>query len=169
MMSDDPILQMRSRSRQSRPLIFVWIQVEWVIFPIRFSVPSTFRGVIGIRSLWRRMWCFFAYRGCMKSPPAPVSSRTEVSTVLFSFSVLHVMGMVMVKDLFPKSATSTEERISVLNVEVERSPKNPHRSSCSRIVCPSPLSPCLPLNCVSSLVRCSPSSFLRIWPKPFLR
>src|SRR5277367_900041 len=50
-MSEDPILQMRSRSRHSRPSILVLIQVEWVIFPIRFSVPSTFRGVMGIRSL----------------------------------------------------------------------------------------------------------------------
>src|SRR5271170_6151518 len=96
------------------------------------------------------MWCFFAYWGCMKSPPALVSSRTEVSTILFSVSVLHVMGMVIVKDLFPKSATSTEERVSVLNVEVERSPKNPHRSSCSQTTCPSPPSPYLPLDlCVS--------------------
>src|SRR5271168_4452904 len=108
------------------------------------------------------MWCFSAYRGCMKSPPAPVSSRTEVSTVLFSFSVLHIMGMVMVKDLFPKSATSTEERISVLNVEVERSPKNPHRSSCSQTICPSPPSPCLLLDCVFALGQCLPSSFHRI-------
>src|SRR5271168_3327648 len=108
------------------------------------------------------MWCFLVYRGCMKSPPAPVSSRTGVSTILFYFSVLHVMGMVMVKDLFPKSATSTEERISVLNVKVERSPKNPHRSSCSQTTCPSPPSPCLPLNFVLTLVRCSPSSFHRI-------
>src|SRR5271156_6759938 len=115
------------------------------------------------------MWCFSAYRGCMKSPPAPVSSRTEVSTVLFSFSVLHVMGMVMAKDLFPKSATSTEERISILNVEVERLPKNPHRSSCSQTTCPSPLSPYLLLNCVSSLGQCLPSSFLRICPQPFPR
>src|SRR5277367_3226010 len=108
------------------------------------------------------MWCSFAYRGCMKSPPAPVSSRTEVSTVLFSFSVLHVMGMVIVKDLFPKLATSTEQRISVLNVEVERSPKNPHRSSCSQTTCPSPPSPCLLLNFGSSLVRCLLSSSPRI-------
>src|SRR5271168_3356941 len=108
------------------------------------------------------MWCSFAYRGCMKSPPAPVSSRTEVSTVLFSFSVLHVMGMVIVKDLFPKLATSTEERISVLNVEVERSPKNPHQSSCSQTTCPAPLFPCLLLGCISSLGQCLPSSSLRI-------
>src|SRR5271156_553607 len=108
------------------------------------------------------MWCSFAYRGCMKSPPAPVSSRTEVLTILFSFSVLHVMGMVIVKDLFPKSATCTEERVCVLNVEVERSPKNPHRSSCSQTACPSPPSPCLPLSFVSSPVRCLLSSFLRI-------
>src|SRR5277367_597203 len=99
------------------------------------------------------MWCFSAYRGCMKSPPAPVSSRTEASTILFSFSVLHVMGMVIVNDLFPKSATSTEERVSVLNVEVERSPKNPHRSSYSQTTCPSLPSPYLPLSFVSSLVR----------------
>src|SRR5271156_323036 len=108
------------------------------------------------------MWCSFAYRGCMKSPPAPVSSRTEVLTILFSFSVLHVMGMVIVKDLFPKSATSTEERVSVLNVEMERSPKNPHQSSYSQTTCPSPPSPYLLLNCVSSLWQCLPSSSLRI-------
>src|SRR5277367_2284567 len=97
-----------------------------------------------------RMWCSFAYRGCMKSPPAPVSSKTEVSTILFSFSVLHVMEMVILKDLFPKSATSTEERVSVLNVEVERSSKNPHRSSCSQTTCPFPLSPYLPLDLCGS-------------------
>src|SRR5271156_5297279 len=108
------------------------------------------------------MWCSFAYRGCMKSPPAPVSSRTEVSTVWFSFSVLHIMGIVIVKDLFPKSATSTEERVSVLNVEVERSPKNHHRSSYSPTTCPSPPSPYLLPNCVSLLRQCLPSSFLRI-------
>ena len=66
----------------------------------------------------------------MNSPPAPVSSRTWVLTILFSLSVLHVMEIVRVNDLFPKSATSTEERVSVLNVEVEHSSKNPHWSSC---------------------------------------
>src|SRR5271168_3566080 len=113
------------------------------------------------------MWCFLAYRGCMKSPPAPVSSRTEVPTILFSFSVLHAMGMVMVKDLLPKSATSTEERVRVLNVEMECSPTNPHWSSCSQTTCPSPPSPCLLLNCVLMLGQCLPSSFLRILPQPF--
>src|SRR5277367_4730399 len=98
----------------------------------------------------------------MKSPPAPVLSRTEVSMILFSFSVLHIMGMVMVKDLFPKLATSTEERVSVLNIEVEHSPKNPHRSSYSQTTCPSPLFPCLLLGCISSLGQCLPSSSLRI-------
>src|SRR5271168_2582823 len=97
------------------------------------------------------MWCSFAYRRCMKSPPAPVSSRTGVSMILFSFSVLHVIGMVILKDLFPKSATSTEERVSVLNVEMERSLKNPHRSSCSQTTCPFHPSPYLPLGCVSLL------------------
>ena len=85
----------------------------------------------------------------MNSPPAPVSSKTWVSTILFPFSVLHVMGMVTVNDLFSKSATSTEERVSVLNVEVERSSKNPHRSSCSQTACPFLLSSCLPLNSLS--------------------
>ena len=69
--------------------------------------------------------------------------------ILFSFSVLHVMGMVILKDLFPKSATSTEERVSVLNVEVERLSKNPRRSSCFQTICPFPLFPSLPLDCVS--------------------
>src|SRR5271168_1384312 len=105
------------------------------------------------------MWCSFAYRGCMKSPPAPVSSRTGVSTILFSFSVLHVMGMVIVKDLFPKSATSTEERVSVLNIEMERSLKNPHRSSYFQTTCPFPPFPYLPLDCVSLLGQSWPFSF----------
>src|SRR5271163_4564398 len=106
---------------------------------------------MGIWSLWRRMSCFLAYRGCMNNPPAPVSSETRVSTILFSFFVLHVMGMVMVADLFPKSAPSTEERVSVLNVEVEHLFKNPHRSSFSRITCLFLPYPCLPLDFVSWL------------------
>jgi hypothetical protein len=46
------------------------------------------------------------------------------------------MGMVILNDLFPELATSTEERVSVLNVEVERSSKNPHRSSSFQTACP---------------------------------
>src|SRR5271155_5066207 len=117
---------------------------------------------MGIRSLWRRMLCFLAYRGCMNNPPAPVSSKTWVSTILFSFFVLHVMGMVTVADLFPKSAISTEERVSVLNVEVEHLFKNPHRSSCSRTTCPSLLFPYLLLDFVSWLWWCWLSFSLHI-------
>src|SRR5271155_3773884 len=108
------------------------------------------------------MSCFLAYWGCMNNPPAPVSSRTWVSTILFSFFVLHVTGMVTLNDLFPKSATSTEERVSVLNVEVEHSSKNPHRSSCSQTTCPFLPFPCLPLNSLSWPWWCWPSSFLHI-------
>ena len=82
----------------------------------------------------------------MKNPPAPVSRRTDVSTILFSFSVLHVIGRVTVNDLFLLSATSTEERISVSNVGVEHLPKNLPHSSYSRTACPFPPSPYLPLS-----------------------
>ena len=85
----------------------------------------------------------------MKCPPALVSSRTGVSTILFSFSVLHVIGMVMVNDLFLLSATSTDESVSVANVEVEHSPKNPCHPSYFRIVCLFNLSPFQPLNSLS--------------------
>src|SRR5271155_747974 len=108
------------------------------------------------------MSCFLAYRGCINNPPAPVSSKTLVSTILFSFFVLHVIGIVMVADLFPKSAISTEERVSVLNVEMERSFKNPHQSSCSQTTCPSLPFPYLLLDFVSWLWWCWLSSFLRI-------
>src|SRR5271156_230472 len=120
------------------------------------------RGMRECRSLWRRIPCFRAYLGCIKRPPAPVSRRTLVSTILFSFSVLQVIGIVMVNDLFRLSATSTDESVSVANVEVEHSPKNPRRSSYSQIVCLSLLSPFQLLGFVSWLELYWPFSFHRI-------
>ena len=64
----------------------------------------------------------------MNIPPALVSRRIVVSTILLPFSVLHIMGRSTVNDLFPISATNTDESIveSDPNVEVGRSFKNPH-------------------------------------------
>src|ERR1700678_3668770 len=100
------------------------------------------------------MWCFVVYFLSRKSPPARVSRRTLVTTVLFPPTVLHVMGMERCIDLDPMSATSTEKILSVSNVVVGRSSKNP----------------CLQNLCIISpflLVPCQRSSFgfglVRFW------
>ena len=68
----------------------------------------------------------------------------------------------MVNDLFRLSATSTDESVSVANVEVEHSPKNPCHSSYSQTVYPSLPSPFQPLGFVSWLELYWPFSFHRI-------
>src|SRR5271155_969300 len=98
------------------------------------------------------MWCFAAYFLSMKSPPAPVSRRTLVTTVLFPPTVLHVMGIERCIDLDPMSATSTEEILSVSNVVVGRSSKNP-RLQILHIISPFLLAPCLQSGFESGLVQ----------------
>ena len=68
----------------------------------------------------------------MNIPPAPVSRRIVVSTIL---SVLHIMGRSTVNDLFPISARNTDKIIveSDPNVEVGRSFKNPRLQACCQI------------------------------------
>ena len=75
----------------------------------------------------------------MKIPPAPESRSALVSTVLFPFVVLHVIGREMCIDWGPIRATSTEEIVSDPYVGVGRSPKNPHLPSFRQT-----LSSCLP-------------------------
>ena len=129
MMSDNLILLTSSLARHFCPFILVWIQVKYVIFPAWFSVPSTFRGVIGHHNLWRITSCFFAYSWFINIPSAPVSRRMFVSTILFPFSVLFLMGKLTVNDVFPIFTTSTEERmverVSKPNIEVGCFAKNP--------------------------------------------
>ena len=61
----------------------------------------------------------------MKIPPAPVSRRTGVSTILFPSVVLLSMGKVMRIELLPISATNMEEIImSSSDVGTDRSSKN---------------------------------------------
>src|ERR1700678_2568576 len=55
----------------------------------------------------------------MKSPSAPVSSRTFVSTVLFPLIVLITIGMEMCIDLILESVIITEEILSVSIVTIE--------------------------------------------------
>src|ERR1700678_2816343 len=98
------------------------------------------------------MWCFAAYFLSMKSPPARVLRRTLVTTVLFPPTVLHVMGIERCIDLDPMLSTSTEEILSVSNVVVGRSSKNPRLQNL-HITSPFLLAPCLRSNFESGLVQ----------------
>src|ERR1700678_1970115 len=98
------------------------------------------------------MCCFVAYFLSRKSPPAPVLKRTLVTTVLFPPTVLHVMGIERWIDLDPLSATSTEEILSVSNIVVGRSSKNPHLQNL-HITSPFLLAPCLRSNFESGLMQ----------------
>src|ERR1700678_67682 len=98
------------------------------------------------------MWCFAAYFLSRKSFPAPVSRRNLVTTVLFPPTVLHVMGIERCIDLDPMLATSTEEILSVSNVVVGRSSKNPCLQNL-HITSPFLLAPCLRSNFESGLVQ----------------
>ena len=102
----------------------------------------------------------------MNIPPAPVSRRTVVSTILFPLSVLLFMGSSIVNDAFPISATSTEERVvervSDPNVEVGRSLKNPDLQVFLQTVCLFLPVPFQQLSFGSKLALCWPSSFHRI-------
>ena len=110
MMSDDPMLLTSSLSRHFCPFISVWIQVKCVIFPAWFSVPSMFHGVIGHCNFWRIILCLFTYFWFINIPPAPVSRRMFVSMILFPISVLLLMGRLIVNNVFPIFATSTEDK-----------------------------------------------------------
>ena len=85
--------------------------------------------------------CLSAYFLLRKSPPAPVSSKTFARMVLFPRTVLLMMGIEMVIDFDPKLAISTEEILSVSNVVVGHSSKNPVLI-CLHTICLFPPDPC---------------------------
>ena len=82
----------------------------------------------------------------MNIPPAPVSRRTGVSTILFPLVVLLSMGKVMEIELLPISATTTEEIVmSSSDVGTDHSSKNPGFSPYPSITFPFHHHPYLPL------------------------
>ena len=87
----------------------------------------------------------------MNIPFAPESRRMRASMILFSFVVLHVMGVLMNIDCFPISATNTVEIVSDADIGTDCSPKNPAPWLYHPSISPSPLGPYLLLSCESLL------------------